>query len=65
MPKLYKMAHKLEKKWKNEVSGKKHIELEDKNPNLWKPLKKMKDFFFMQQHFLKEQQKNLPKQKKK
>lgn len=59
------MAHKLEKKWKNEVVGKKHIALEDKNSNLWTPLKKMKDFLFMQRHLLREQKKFLPKQKKK
>jgi hypothetical protein len=59
------MAHKWEKKWRNEVQGKKQMQLGDKNPDLWKPIRKMKDFFVRKKHFLKETKKNFPPQKKK
>ncbi|MFC1728558.1 hypothetical protein ACFLZ7_03785 [Nanoarchaeota archaeon] len=59
------MAHKLEKKWKNEIRGKKNVLLRDKNPDFWKPLRKMKDFLIARKHFLKENKKTfLPKNKK-
>lgn len=54
------MAHKLEKRWKNEIFGKKNIELQDKNPWFWKPFLKMKGLFFSEKHKMKEDRKNFP-----
>lgn len=35
------MSHKVEKKWKNEIHGKKEMEADEMNPFRWKPQQKM------------------------